>query len=183
MSALATMPHPSTAAYARKRFVQGLRGLNPARAGADVDRTVLQLLTSEQRERFEAMPPFDQQHLCRVANLLTAQGVSDSDLLVAGLLHDIGKSDGKSQVRLADRVAKVLLKRAFPGTLQRVVAAYPNGRFSGLALTMLHPEIGARTARQLGCSARTCWLIRNHESESDLDDPDLARLQAADFAS
>jgi hypothetical protein len=48
---------------------------------------------------------------------------------------------------------------------------------------MLHPEIGARTARQLGCSARTCWLIRNHESESDLDDPDLARLQAADFAS
>jgi hypothetical protein len=86
-------------------------------------------------------------------------------------------------VRLIDRVAKVLLKRASPGTLRKVAAAYPNGRFSGLALTVIHPEIGAAAAREMGCSERTCWLIRNHEAESDLGDPDLARLQAADFAS
>ncbi len=173
----------STAAYAHKRLVQGLRGLRPARAGANVDRHVLELLTGEQRARFDAMPAFDQQHLCRVANHLRSQGVTDSDLLMAGLLHDIGKMDGRTRVRLSDRIAKVLLKRVSPGTLDKVAAAYPNGRFPGLALTMLHPEIGAKVARQIGCSERTCWLIRHHEDDSELDDPDLAQLRAADFAS
>lgn len=173
----------STAAYARKRIVQGLRGLSPARAGADVDRTVLDHLTPEQRARFDAMPVFDQQHLCRVANHLRAQGVTDPDVLVAGLLHDIGKSDGNTHVRLTDRIAKVLLKRVSPRTLRTVAAAYPHGRFSGLALTVLHPEIGAEAARRMGCSERTCWLIRHHEEDSDLGDPGLRQLQAADFAS
>lgn len=173
----------STAAYARKRLVQGLRGLRPERAGATVDRTALSLLTSEQRAQFENLPTFDQQHLCRVANHLRAIGVTDLDLLVAGLLHDIGKSDGIHRVRLTDRVGKVLLKRFAPGTLAKMAADYPQGRFCGLALTVRHPEIGAEIARQLGCSARTCWLICNHEAESDLGDQDLAKLQLADFAS
>ncbi len=177
------MSDQSSFAYARKRLVQGLRGLSPTRAGADVDRTILELLTPEQRQRFETMPAFDQQHLCRVANHLQSQGVTEPDLLLAGLLHDIGKSDGRNQVRLTDRVGKVVLKRVSPGRLAKVAAEYPDGRLPGLALTMLHPAIGADVAQQLGCSERTCWLIRNHEAESDLGDPDLARLQAADFAS
>lgn len=177
------MTDQSTAAYARKRLVQGLRGLTPIRSGTDVDRSLLSLLTAEQRQRFEELLAFDQQHLCRVAIHLKEQGVTDTDVLVAGLLHDIGKVDGKTHVRLPDRVVKVVLKRASPGTLRSVADAYPNGRLGGLALTMLHPEIGARTAADLGCSERTCWLIRNHEAESDLGDADLARLQAADFAS
>lgn len=177
------MSDHSTIAYARKRLVQGVRGLNPGRAGADIDRSILELLTEEQRARFEAMPAFDQQHLCRVANHLKAHGVREQDVLVAGLLHDIGKSDGRAQVRLTDRVAKVLLKRLSPGTLEKVADAYPNGRFSGLALTMLHPAIGAELAGRMGCSERTCWLIRHHEADSDLGDQDLARLQEADFAS
>ena len=177
------MPEQSTAAYARKRLIQGLRGLNPDRASADVDRSLLNLLTPEQRARFDALPAFDQQHLCRVANHLRSQGVADRDLLVAGLLHDIGKSDGHTSVRFTDRVAKVLLKRVAPGTLDRVAGGYPECRFPGLALAVVHPELGAEAARQMGCSERTCWLIRNHEAPSDLGDPDLARLQAADFAS
>ncbi len=177
------MGDQTTFAYARKRFVQGLRGLNPTRAGSDVDRSVLKVLTPEQRRRFDAMPAFDQQHLCRVANHLTAQGVTDPDVLVAGLLHDIGKSDGQTTVQLTDRIGKVVLKRISPRTLERVARGYPDGRFPGLALTMLHPALGADIAHQLGCSERTCWLIRHHEAATDLGDRDLARLQAADFAS
>jgi len=177
------MSDQSTLAYARKRLVQGMRGLNPTRAGEDVDRIALELLTPEQRDRFDAMPAFDQQRLCRVANQLNSHGITDPDVLVAGLLHDIGKSDGHTQVRFVDRVAKVLLKRVSARALDRVAASYPNGRFAGLALTALHPELGADLAKSMGCSERTCWLIRHHEAGSDLGDPDLARLQAADFAS
>lgn len=177
------MSDQSTAAFARKRLVQGLRGLVPGWAGAHVDRSSLHYLSPMQRARFEQMPAFDQQHLCRVANHLIAHGVTDSDVVVAGLLHDIGKCDGGYCVRLPDRVGKVLLKRCCPGLLRKIAAGYPNGRCKGLALTVRHPAIGAQTARDLGCSERTCWLIRHHESESDLDDADLARLQAADFAS
>jgi len=173
----------STLDYARKRIVQGMRGLNPGRAGAHVDRSALDYLTPAQRERFEQMPAFDQQHLCRVANHLRANGVRDPDVIVAGLLHDIGKSDGTHCVRLGDRVGKVLLKRFAPGMLHHIAAQYPKGRFPGLALTVRHPEIGAGIARSLGCSERTCWLIEFHEAETDLGDLDLARLQAADFAS
>lgn len=177
------MRDQSTVAFARKRIVQGLRGLAPAQAGSDVDRSALELLTPEQRKRFDSMPAFDQQHLCRVANHLRARGVTDPELVTAGLLHDIGKTDGTTSVRLSDRVAKVLLKRASPGTLHKIAQGYPAGRFPGLALTMLHPEIGANAARQMGCSDRTCWLILNHEADDDLGDPDLAMLQQADFAS
>jgi hypothetical protein len=177
------MSDQSTAAYARKRLVQGLRGLVPGLAGAHVDRSLLRYLSPEQRAHFEHMPAFDQQHLCRVANFLVARGVSDPDVIVAGLLHDVGKCDGERCVRLPDRVGKVVLKRCCPGILQRIAAGYPDGHFKGLALTMRHPEIGAQVARSLGCSERTCWLILHHEAESDLDDADLACLQAADFAS
>ena len=177
------MGDQSTAAFARKRIVQGLRGLTPGRAGARVDRSMLEYLSPAQYAQFVALPPFDQQHLCRVANHLRAHGVTEPEVIVAGLLHDIGKSDGQHHVHLSDRVAKVLLKRISPNMLQQVSDRYPNGPFTGLALTMRHPEIGAQIAGELGCSERTCWLIRNHEAESDLGDPDLARLQAADFAS
>lgn len=183
MNADIVMSDQSPAAFARKRIVQGLRGLSPGRAGAHVDRSVLSYLTPAQRARFEQLPAFDQQHLCRVANSLIASGVTDSDVIVAGLFHDIGKCDGDHCVTLPDRVGKVLMKRFSPGMLQKVAAAYPESRFTGLALTMRHPEIGARIALELGCSERTCWLIRFHEAETDLGDPDLAQLQAADFAS
>jgi hypothetical protein len=183
VSAEIVMSDQSTAAFTRKRIVQGLRGLSPGRAGARVDRSALSYLTPVQRARFEQMPAFDQQHLCRVANFLIANGVTDSDVVVAGLLHDIGKCDGQRCVRLPDRVGKVVLKRFFPGMLANVADEYPTGRFSGLALTVRHPEIGSAIARELGCSERTCWLIRFHEAESDFDDPDLALLQSADFAS
>ncbi|MCO5222560.1 MAG: HD domain-containing protein [Thermomicrobiales bacterium] len=183
MSTSAVVTERSPVAYARKRLRQGLRGLDPVRAGAHLDRSALELLSPAQRARFLEMPAFDQQHLCRVANHLREQGITDRDVILAGLLHDIGKFDGVRAVRLTDRVGKVVLKRISPATLQNVASSYPRGRFPGLALTVRHPELGAEIARSLGCSERTCWLIRNHEAETDLGDPDLARLQAADFAS
>lgn len=173
----------SSAAYARKRLVQGLRGLRPGLAGAHVDRSALRYLTPAQRARFEQLPAFDQQHLCRVANTLIAGGVTDPDVIVAGLLHDLGKCDGERCVRLPDRVGKVLLKRFAPGMLRKVANGYPDGYFTGLALTVRHPELGAEMAHELGCSERTCWLIRHHEAGGDLGDSDLGRLQDADFAS
>jgi len=49
-------------------------------------------------------------------------------------------------------------------------------------LAVHHPEIGARIARQLGCSDRTCWLIAHHDSAGTMDDPDLDLLATIDNA-
>ena len=112
-----------------------------------------------------------------------SSGVTDRDVIVAGLLHDIGKVGWQYQ-SATDRSGSEGPDEA---NLARYASAGCVGvsRWSlpGLALTMVHPEIGAEIARSLGCSERTCWLIRHHEAPTDLGDPDLARLQAADFAS
>jgi hypothetical protein len=59
-------------------------------------------LTPAQLELFDAMPVADRRHGLDVAACLRAQGVSDPDVILAGLLHDAAKGPG---VGLWPRVA------------------------------------------------------------------------------
>jgi len=104
----------------------------------------------------------------------------DRDLLIAALLHDIGKWHPKGQIRLAHRVMRVVLGRFAPRVLNRLSSQSAKGWRRGFALAVHHPRLGAERAADLGCSPRVCWLIAHHEDDSAAHDPELQRLMLAD---
>lgn len=129
---------------------------------------------------FDAMPVADRRHgLDVVASLRAAGGGHDSELLLAGLLHDCGKStpDGRG-VGLAPRVAWSLGEISGPGSI-RLARRLPG---FGPALDQLrdHAERSATIVLAAGGSARTASLIQ----AQDQVPADLAGelLQLADEA-
>jgi hypothetical protein len=157
------------------RIHQGLLALRP-RPEPDEAALLDRWLSREQRAAFMALPIHDRAHLVRVARTLVASGTATDDLVVAGLLHDIGKVDGKHHIRLIDRALKVCLEQVAPRLLDRLAGQTRRVPLcSGLVLAVHHPEIGSERARLLGCTERTCWLIKNHDNLA-LADPDLQRL-------
>jgi putative nucleotidyltransferase with HDIG domain len=167
----------------RKRVRQGLRSFRPTMP-EDTDSIVQATLTGQQFAAFRALPAFDQAHLVRVVLWLRRHGVTDSDLLTAGLLHDIGKSHNGARVSTIDRSARVVLRRFSPRMMEWLAREPAPGWRKGFALAVHHPSIGAEMAADLGCNERVCWLIANHETSGiESRDPDLALLIRADHES
>jgi hypothetical protein len=118
---------------------------------------------------FDGMPVADRRHgLDVVASLRVAGGGNDRELLLAGLLHDCGKSTpgagagaGRG-VGLGPRVAWSLGEAFGPG-LVRAARRLPG---FGPALDQLrdHAERSADLVTGAGGSARTADLIRNQAS-------------------
>lgn len=169
-----------TASDVTHRLSQGIRALLPSTIRPDRDCVLDSLLEPPAADAFRRLPRFDQAHLLAVYDRLARTGTASADLLVAGLLHDLGKVDGNGQVRLPDRVARVLLRRLAPGLLSRLADRPDHPLFHGLSLCVHHPRLGAERARQLGCTERTAWLIAHHEDDDPGGDRELTMLQAAD---
>jgi len=117
---------------------------------------------------FMGMSARDRRHCLDVYRRLREWGVRDAHLLMAALLHDVGK--GRA-VALWQRVAFVALSRLAPGLLARAGG--------GLAVLRDHPGLGARLLAAAGAPAAVVELVRRHE-EGPGDDPRLALLQKAD---
>ncbi len=164
----------------RSRIQEGLVALWPRRE-PDEAQVLSFWLTEAQRQAFLDLPAHDRGHLVRVARTIAHRAPTNTDLIVAGLLHDLGKADNGHHVRLFDRVANVLIGRASPRLLRWL--ARPNAPWwrAGLTLVVHHPEIGAERAARLGCSERVVWLIKHHE-DSFIDDPELRLLADVDQA-
>jgi HD domain len=161
------------------RFRQTVASIFPA-PGDICDDLIARFLTCDQATAFRQLPPHDQAHLCRVCKNVSASGEPSDDLIVAALLHDIGKVSPHGRVRLPDRIAKVVLSKFAPGFLARL-AQLPAPRWrEGLSLAVHHAELGSQRAREIGCSDRVCWLIARHEDQSPISDAELCRLVAAD---
>lgn len=133
-------------------------------------------------ELFCGMPAADQRHSLDVYAALHNAGYRDADLLAAALLHDVAKA---GHIRIWHRVALVLLKSVAPGQrilkrLARPVAAH-SVRYP-FYVSVHHPVLGAQQALAAGCSARTAWLIAQHQTPvADVDEAEpqlLALLQA-----
>ncbi len=141
------------------------------------------ILTPEQLTLFRQMLPSEQQHSLRVAATLKAQGATHPDLLVAALLHDVGKI--RFPLHLWERVLIVLGKTLLPRRAADWGRGKPRGWKRPFVVAQQHPLWGAELARQVGVSPLAGRLIQRHQDPlppqpTSLEDRLLAWLQAAD---
>ena len=130
---------------------------------------------------FDAMPVADRRHgLDVLASLRATGGGGDTELLLAGLLHDCGKSTPTAPggpprgVGLLPRVAWSLGEAFGPWTI-RTARRLPG---FGPALDQLrdHADLSAGLVLAAGGSTRTAGLIRDQASTSSDRAGELLRL-------
>ena len=127
-------------------------------------------LSPRQVVLFDSMHVADRRHGLDVVATLRAEGVTDADLLVAGLLHDAGKGWTGVWPRVA-----YSLGQAYGAWVWRAARVLP-GMGSDLDRLGGHAESSARLAADAGCSTRTVELIRNQDEPRDADFGELLRL-------
>jgi len=132
---------------------------------------------------FEGMQPSEQAHSLAVMRRLQAQDPLSQDLLVAALLHDVGKS--LYPLSMWERVLIVLVGALSSGLLARWGAGEPRGWRLAFVVARQHPQWGADMAARQGASPLAVELIRQHQNYLPADtvlstDTLLGKLQAAD---
>lgn len=165
---------PGSAAWWAAKIRQTKRHLL-ARVPAGERDAIAAWLSPAQLAVFDAMHVADRRHGLDVAAALRAGGISDPEVLLAGLLHDAGKGD-------AGLIPRVVysLGQARMAWVERLAAWVPGMRRT-LVRLRTHQETSARIAEAAGCSIRTVELIR---WQDDPRDPDAGeRLRLADEAS
>ncbi|HXG42688.1 MAG TPA: HD domain-containing protein [Dehalococcoidia bacterium] len=154
----------SRALYRVRQFLSSLRPRlgreEVAEAGAVLGPSLFPL--------FMAMSPRDRRHCLDVYRRLRQAGCQDRELLMAALLHDVGKGQ---RVRLWHRVAYVLLSATAPGLLSRAGG--------GLAVLRDHGQLGAAMLARAGAPPAVVDLVRRHEEAAEGEER-LALLQQAD---
>ena len=124
-------------------------------------------LTDPQLALFDGMHVADRRHGLDVVATLRAEGVTDPEVLLAGLLHDAGKGRTGVWPRVVHS-----LGQAYGSWVWGVAGVLPPVR-AALARLRDHAEVSASLARAAGCSPRTVELIRHQDAPLD---PDAGRL-------
>lgn len=144
------------------------------------------VLSTEQMVLFRRQQPGEQAHALHMLLALQAQGETDADLLVAALLHDVGKQ--RCPLRVWERVVIVLGQAVSPALAQhwgQPAAGDCRGWRKPFIVAAQHPAWGAELALQAGVSQLAAALIRRHQSPLPTDsdqreDTLLRKLQAID---
>jgi hypothetical protein len=126
-------------------------------------------LTPAEARLFDAMHVADRRHGLDVVASLRVMGVTDRDVLVAGLLHDAGKGT----TGLWPRVTWSLGEAWGPWVWQ--VAGRLPGMSGALVRLRDHAERSAALAAAAGCSSPTVELIRHQEAPTDPEFGELLR--------
>jgi hypothetical protein len=146
-----------------------------ARVSADERASLVGWLTPAQLALFDAMHLADRRHGLDVVAWLRGDGVTDDEVLVAGLLHDCAKGD----TGVLPRIAYSLGTR-YGAWVWRLAGIVP-GWAAAIERLRVHADASAALAATAGCSARTVELIRHQDAPVD---PVMGeRLRLADEAS
>ena len=155
-----------------RRFFRGFRGtLTP-----DEARTVEAVLRPEELRWFRSLQGREQRHAVDVMRHLQAHGTPSTGLLVAALLHNVGKGP----LHLYERVAYTLLAMFAPTLLDRIAAPDGRGFRRAMAAQRDHPARGVEVLTAIDVRPRVIELVRGHHDASADGDADLAALIEAD---
>jgi hypothetical protein len=125
-----------------------------------------QVLSPPLMELFLRLQTHEQAHGLKVFHQLRQPGQFHPDLLVAALLHDVGKS--RYPLYPWERVLIVLGKAFFPLKVKTWGQSEPTGWRRPFVIAEQHPNWGAEMALQAGASALTASLIRRHQDPLEL---------------
>ena len=123
-----------------------------------------EVLTDEQEALFLSLQPNEQTHALTVFRKLLVREKTPDDLLVAALLHDVGKT--YHPLSLWDRVLSVLAMVFFPDKFNKWGLGTPKGWRRPFVVACQHPYWGAELAIESGASPLTAALIRHHQDET-----------------
>ena len=119
------------------------------------------VLSGAEMALFESLQPSEQGHSLEVFKCLVESGENDHDLLVAALLHDVGKS--RYPLRLWERVVIVLFKHFMPAKAKAWGNGAPLGWKRPFVVSEQHAAWGAEMIEQAGCSELSVNLVRRHQ--------------------
>lgn len=143
------------------------------------------VLVKEQLTLFAAQSMAGQQHGYRVMRTLKDAGHDEPELLVAALLHDLGKY--QTRFTWLDKVKVVLTQRLAPGQATKWSKGPQRGWTRAYVVKEAHPEWGAEALAAAGGSDLSVALVRRHQdpvgispSEDNKENRLLALLQWAD---
>ena len=129
-----------------------------------------QWLRPAELEIFDGMHIADRRHGLDVVATLRVDGVTDPEVLVAGLLHDAGKGDTSILPRVI-----YSLSATYGDWISRTVSWLP-GMAASLGRLRAHAETSAQMAAAAGCSERTVELIRWQDAPRDPEAGERLRL-------
>jgi hypothetical protein len=127
-------------------------------------------IAAAQLALFDSMHVADRRHGLDVVASLRAEGVTEPDVLLAGLLHDAGKGETGVWPRVAHALAS-----AYGQWIVSVARRLP-GFGPALERLRTHAETSAELAAAAGCPGRTVELIRYQDAPIDPEFGELLRL-------
>ncbi|KAA3645445.1 MAG: HDIG domain-containing protein [Chloroflexi bacterium] len=170
--------NPSRWLYRVRQFWHALT----ARPSPEALKHIQYILNSDQLALFARLQASEQAHALNVLSQLEEQGQTNPDLLVAALLHDVGKA--RHRLFIWDRVVVVLGRALFPQKVDIWGESPPEGWRRPYVIAAQHPAWGAEMAAEAGTSDIAVEIIRRHQDKigvpkSEIDELLLA-LQAVD---
>ena len=109
---------------------------------------------------FTQMQKSEQMHSISVFQDLLSHGEENPDLLIAALLHDVGKI--KHPLSLFERIEIVIGTALFPKQSKKWGKSQPQGWKRPFVIAQNHPQWGAETVKNAGASKQTVEIIRRH---------------------